>query len=149
MIIPEPIPKVKQPGYIYLVRLAGMTTECYKLGRTRNLSKRIDQLQIFNNKKSILIAYGISEDIVGDEKFMLDSFIKNCDHGEYFNFKISALPNVINKLRWCCREVFTDFSYTGEPENYLRLLPYCVDDLIDDEEYAFHNREQEFLWGYP
>jgi hypothetical protein len=148
MIVPEDMPKVKQPGYIYLIRLVGMTRECYKIGKTRQLGERLNQLQIFNNKKSILIAYGVSDDITRDERFMLDTFDRVCDHGEYFNFKVSTIPNVISRLRWCCKEVHTDFSYNGEPENYQRLLPYHLDDLTDDESYAFLTREQELLWGF-
>ncbi len=147
MIIPEDIPKVKQPGYIYLIRLVGMTGECYKIGKTRRLRERLNQLQMFNNKKSILIAYGVSDDIKSDERFILDFFVRECDHGEYFNFKISAIPRVISKLRMFCKEVHTDFSYNGEPLEYQRLLPHPLDTIIDDDFYAYQRREQQFLWG--
>jgi len=148
MNIPDEIPKVKQPGYIYLIRLVGISRECYKLGKTRNLKKRLREIQAYNNKRAILLAYGFSSDIDGDESFILNRFKNQCECGEYFNFDVLMLDRVLIGLKKCCIEVFTDLSYSGQPIVFQRLMPYYLDDFVDDDGYyTLNRREQNIVWG--
>lgn len=177
MIIHPEIPKVKQPGYIYLVRLVSVFGEKYKIGKTRNLKKRKETLYVTNGMVTILIAYGYSPDSDKSERDLQDQFCDECIGGEYFSFSRGQIFDVMNRMRDLCDHVITDSNYPTCPndgkemylsskrkllsckhcdykisfDNYMmkpqRLLPYSCDEMSDDDN-GFFNEKYNSVYNW-
>jgi hypothetical protein len=170
MIIEPEIPKVKQPGYIYLIRLVSIFGEKYKIGKTRNIKNRKETLYVTNGMVIILIAYGYSPDSDKSERDLQNMFYVECIGGEYFRFSRGQVFDVMDKMQNICDHVITDITYPVCPndgialnisskrksltckccdysisfDNYMRqpqrLLPYSCDELSDDDNYFFREK---------
>jgi hypothetical protein len=163
MILHPEIEQIAQPGYVYLTKLEDVFNTEYKIGKTRNIKKRMETLRAATGLHVTLIAYGHAADYSVSERHMHETYYENCRHGEYFKFTPGELYNVIKTLEFICCNIETDYTdpvcphdgrrlvyrpsrlrfecpvcgHTVSFDHYMvppqRMLPYCCDETNDDD----------------
>jgi len=131
MILPPTIEIVRQPGYVYLVRLRGIYENKYKIGKTRDLKNRLGTICSQNGLKVQLIAYGYSNNMGVAEIKVQNKYRSHCVHGEYFHFNSGQLWDVIRTIGHTCGGFMeTDYS-----------IPCCQN---DDQIMIYNWNKQRF-----
>jgi predicted GIY-YIG superfamily endonuclease len=101
---------------VYLINQEG--TDLYKIGVTKNLSKRLSALQTSSPVKLVVVKQFNTNYGYKLEKNLHSFFRSNKLEGEWFRLDIQQ----VNLFEECCNKAETNFNYLKEHNTYVQFL---------------------------